>query len=78
MKAVHVPVLLFALPAAVIAAIDPLAQATLLTRAGIGSGELWRLWTGHWVHFSSSHLGWNLGVMVLAGAELESRRAGSL
>jgi rhomboid family GlyGly-CTERM serine protease len=69
---------LFVLPAILIAALDPLADALVLTRTGIGAGEVWRLWTGHWVHFSGSHLGWNLGVMVLAGVGLESRRPGSL
>ena len=80
MKPLRVPVLLFALPAIAIAVLGSTAftGGLLWTRDGIGAGELWRLWTGHWVHFSGSHLGWNLGVMVLAGAELESRRPESL
>jgi len=78
MRALRVPLLLFVLPAILIAGLDPLAGALVLTRTGIGAGEVWRLWTGHWVHFSGSHLGWNLGVMVMAGVGLESRRSGSL
>jgi rhomboid family GlyGly-CTERM serine protease len=78
MRALHVPLLLFVLPVSLISALDPLAGALVLTTTGIDAGEVWRLWTGHWVHFSGSHLGWNLGVMVLAGVGLESRRPGSL
>jgi rhomboid family GlyGly-CTERM serine protease len=31
------------------------------------SGDWWRWLTGHWVHFSRSHLAWNLAVLVPAG-----------
>ena len=40
-------------------------------RAQILHGEWWRLITGHWVHFSGSHLFWNLIVMLPAGVWLE-------
>ena len=40
-------------------------------RAAIRQGEWWRLWTGNWVHFSSSHLLWNLVVLVPAGIWVE-------
>jgi len=36
------------------------------------SGQLWRLWTGHLVHFGSSHLFWNLAVFVVTGAWAET------
>ena len=42
-------------------------------RAKILSGELWRLLTGHWVHFSGSHLFLNLTVLLPAGVWLERR-----
>lgn len=36
-------------------------------RSLVLGGDWWRLWTGHWVHFGGSHLGWNLVVLVPAG-----------
>ena len=46
----------------------PGASSSLVyDRALILGGGWWRLWTGHWVHFSGSHLGWNLAVLVPAG-----------
>ena len=40
-------------------------------RTRILQGEAWRLWTGNWVHFSPSHLLWNLAVLIPAGAWAE-------
>lgn len=40
-------------------------------RALILQGEWWRCVTGNWVHFSSSHLFWNLVVLVPTGVWLE-------
>lgn len=40
-------------------------------RAAIVAGELWRLWTPHLLHFSASHLGWNLVVLLGAGVWAE-------
>jgi rhomboid family GlyGly-CTERM serine protease len=42
-------------------------------RSRILGGQLWRLVTGHWVHFSGSHLFWNLTVLLPAGVWLERR-----
>lgn len=53
-------------------------EALLLRRGAIFEGELWRLWTGHWVHFGTSHLLWDLGSFLAAGlwlGELGARRA---
>jgi rhomboid family GlyGly-CTERM serine protease len=78
MKTLRTPLLLFALPAA-LAALGPATTNQLwLERAALGRGELWRLWTAHWVHFSASHLGWNLAVLLAAGAWLERARPGWL
>ena len=50
----------------------PRAGAALFyERARILDGEWWRLWTGHFVHFGASHLGWNLAVLLPAGAWAE-------
>jgi len=46
-------------------------DALVYDRAKIMGGELWRLITGHWVHFSGSHLFWNLAVLLPAGVWLE-------
>lgn len=46
-------------------------EAAFYLRAEIFSGEVWRLWTGHLVHFTNSHLGWNLAIFVPAGIWLE-------
>jgi rhomboid family GlyGly-CTERM serine protease len=75
MKAVHVTLLLFALPA-LAAGIAP--GALIYDRAALLQGEWWRLWTGHWVHFSGSHLAWNLGVLIVAGTWLERLRPSTL
>jgi len=42
-------------------------------RAQILRGQWWRLVTGHWVHFTGSHLFWNLAVLLPAGVWLERR-----
>lgn len=75
MKALRTPLLVFAFPAA-LAGLAP--AACLYDRAAILHGEWWRLWTGHWVHFSASHLAWNLVVLLVAGIWLERLRPGLL
>ncbi len=40
-------------------------------RAAILEGQVWRLWTGHAVHFTAAHLLWNLVVVLAAGSWLE-------
>jgi rhomboid family GlyGly-CTERM serine protease len=50
------------------------AEALAYDRAAILHGEVWRLWSGHLVHFSGSHLCWDLLATALAGAWIE--RAG--
>jgi rhomboid family GlyGly-CTERM serine protease len=79
MKTLRVPLLLFALPAAFVALWPSVGERLVLDRAAlIERGEIWRLWTGHWVHFSTSHLLWNLAVLFAAGAWLERVRPGLL
>jgi rhomboid family GlyGly-CTERM serine protease len=75
MKAFRTASLLFALPAA-FAGLAP--AACLYDRIVILQGEWWRLLTGHWVHFSTSHLWWNLTVLLTAGTWLERLRPGLL
>ncbi|HYC71528.1 MAG TPA: rhombosortase [Opitutaceae bacterium] len=54
------------------------ASALRFERDAIGAGEWWRLWSGHWVHFSAPHLFWDALVLGLAGTWLEHRRRGLL
>ncbi len=76
MKSIR-PVLLCLAPA--IAGLVPAARAALLyDRAAILHGEWWRLWSGHWMHFSPSHLAWNVGVLAGAGVWLERLQPGCL
>ncbi len=78
MKTLRAPLLLFALPAVLVAFAATRHGELLLARDALADGELWRLWTGHWVHLSASHLLWNLGVLVIAGAGLDRLRPGLL
>lgn len=46
-------------------------EPAFFLREPLFAGEYWRLWTGHAVHFSGSHLLWNLAVFVPSGVWLE-------
>jgi len=46
----------------------------IFQRSLIFSGQVWRVWTGHIVHFGPSHLAWDLAVFLPAGCWLESLR----
>lgn len=78
MKALRIPLLLFAVPAVVIAFAPARHELLLLDRDVLASGQIWRLWSGHWMHFSTSHLVWNLVVLLAAGTWLERLRPGLL
>lgn len=54
------------------------ADLLIYDREKILDGQLWRVVTGHWVHFNASHLLWNLVILVPAGVLLELRHAGVL
>lgn len=78
MRMLRLPLLLFVLPSLLVALLPGAPAMLVLNRAALASGQWWRLWTGHWVHFSTSHLAWNLGVTIAAGALLERARPGRL
>jgi rhomboid family GlyGly-CTERM serine protease len=78
MKSLRPAIALYAAPALLVALLPATHVALLYDRDAILRGELWRLWTGHWVHFSASHLGWNLAVLLVAGNLLEAVRPGLL
>jgi rhomboid family GlyGly-CTERM serine protease len=64
-----------ALTACALAAYGSPGLAALLVydRSAILGGELWRLVTGHWVHFSASHLACDAVVFGVSGWLIESR-----
>jgi rhomboid family GlyGly-CTERM serine protease len=43
-------------------------------RQAILAGQLWRLFTGHWVHFSTSHLGYDVLALVIVGWIAETEK----
>ena len=53
--------------------IPGLASHLVYDRAAILSGEVWRLLTGNWVHFSPSHLFYDLLALGIAGLIIERR-----
>ena len=63
--------LVIAAAAGLIFASPRLAGALIYERADIFAGQVWRLWTGHLVHYSPSHLWLDLAVFLAAGAWLE-------
>jgi rhomboid family GlyGly-CTERM serine protease len=59
---------------AVVAALFPGCAAGLMyDRSAILSGEVWRLFTGHWVHFSLRHLAYDAVPLGMAGWMIETR-----
>jgi rhomboid family GlyGly-CTERM serine protease len=52
---------------------DGAADLLVYDREGLAQGELWRLLTGHFVHFSAAHLVNNLVVLVPAVWLVETR-----
>lgn len=57
--------------AALTLALPSLAAALVYDRAALLEGQVWRLWTGHLVHFTPVHLAWNLALLVFTGGWLE-------
>lgn len=62
---------LIALVAVASFAVPAIGDALIYDRAAILSGQVWRLWGGHVVHFTRGHLGWNLALFVFVGGWLE-------
>ncbi len=54
--------------------IPGLSSQIVYDRSAILSGEGWRLITGHWVHFSFSHLLYNLATLGIVGWIIERQR----
>jgi len=76
-RTLPLPALLLAVAGAVVFLQPGMNDILVYDRAAIASGQLWRLATGHLVHFSTSHVLWNLLVLVFAGWALkDSARRG--
>ena len=60
-------------PALVAYLLPGVAAAMIYDRPAILAGELWRLVTGHWVHFSASHLLCDVVVIGITAWLMESR-----
>lgn len=78
MKTWRHPFVLYVCPALLLWLAPGIRDPLLYDRTAILHGEWWRLWTGHWVHFSASHLAWNLAVLLGAGVWLERLQPGRL
>jgi rhomboid family GlyGly-CTERM serine protease len=59
-----------------LALLPSLASALLFHRQAMGDGEFWRLWTGHWIHFTPTHLVLDTLVLAWAGSMVERRDRG--
>lgn len=58
-------ILTLMIAAAIVCQNSQLADALIYNRDAIASGELWRLLTCQFVHYSTSHLFWNLVVVAI-------------
>ena len=63
-----------ALAAMLIFSFPGLTDTFIYQRSLIFSGQVWRTWTGHIVHFGPTHLWWDLAVFLPAGCWLEHLR----
>ena len=63
--------LLLSLAAGGLFLLPSLVHALEFDRAAIAAGEVWRLVTGHWVHFGFEHLFWDVLAFGCLGAACE-------
>ena len=56
-----------ALLAIIIQAIPSLRTTLVYERAALADGQLWRVWTGHLVHFGWPHLVVDAGLLIIVG-----------
>jgi rhomboid family GlyGly-CTERM serine protease len=65
--------LLLSLAAALIFVCPSLAARLEYNRAAIAAGEIWRLFSGHWVHYGFDHFFWDVLAFGFLGAACERR-----
>jgi rhomboid family GlyGly-CTERM serine protease len=51
--------------------LGPAPESLVFDRAAIGSGEAWRLITGHLVHSDGQHALWDIGALAIIGSLME-------
>jgi rhomboid family GlyGly-CTERM serine protease len=69
------PITLLLVAAAVTIALVPSSSSCLVyDRSAILSGEVWRMFTGHWIHFSTSHLVYDSVALGIAGWIIETQK----
>jgi rhomboid family GlyGly-CTERM serine protease len=56
-----------ALAASLVAAVPALRANLIYDRPAVSEGQLWRLWTGHLVHFGWPHLVVDAGLLLIVG-----------
>ena len=62
-----------ALAASIIQLVPAWRAALLYDRTALAHGEVWRAWTGHFVHFGWPHFVIDTGLLVILGWLMESR-----
>jgi len=65
--------LLLSLAAVFVFACPSLAAPLQYDRAAIAAGEFWRLFSGHWVHYSFDHFFWDVLAFCCLGVACERR-----
>jgi rhomboid family GlyGly-CTERM serine protease len=66
-------VLLAAFAALLVQMLPAWRQPLLYDRAAIAQGQVWRMWTGHFVHFGWPHFVIDTGLLVILGWLMEAR-----
>lgn len=67
----------FSLLAVLVWLVPGFPDAFQFARTELGSGEIWRVVTGHWAHWNADHLMWDVVVFAVFGGLVECRsRAG--
>jgi rhomboid family GlyGly-CTERM serine protease len=73
MKRVPVITLTIIAGALLIAGAPALQELLIYDRDKILAGEVWRLFTGHFVHLSGEHLVWDIAAFAIIGALIETK-----
>lgn len=72
LKSVPVTTILLTLAALIIAGVPGIRPLLHLDWAAVARGELWRLWSGHLVHWTTDHLLWDVLAFAVLGTLCES------
>jgi rhomboid family GlyGly-CTERM serine protease len=53
--------------------LGPLNNVLIYDRTAIAQSQVWRLWTGHMVHYNFDHLFWNVLAFIIIGITIECK-----